>query len=85
MTVSSIYTLKGATMTQQHYSLGEVARIVGVRAHRISFALSSGFIPEPAERITNRRMFTEADIETARRYFAAKSNKGRPARKEGSK
>ena len=63
-------------MTQKHYSLNEVARIVGVRAHRISYAISSGFLPEPAERITNRRMFTEADVQAAKLYFARKPEKG---------
>ena len=70
-------------MTQQHYSLKEVAKIVGVKAHRISYAVSNGYIAEPAARITNRRMFTEADLQAAKKYFAKSSSKGRPARKDG--
>ena len=68
-----------------HYSLKEIANIVGVKAHRISYALSNGFLPEPAERITNRRIFTEADLEAAKRYFAAQPKLGRPARKDGGR
>lgn len=73
---------KGATMTQQHYSLKEVAKIVGVKAHRISYAVSNGYLPEPAARITNRRMFTDADVEAAKKYFASQLKIGRPVRKE---
>jgi len=70
-------------MTQQHYSLKEVAKIVGVKAHRISYALGNGSLSEPVERITNRRMFTEADVEAARKHFASQPKVGRPARKNG--
>jgi len=69
-------------MTQQHYSLKEVAKIVGVKAHRISYAVSNGYLAEPAARITNRRMFTEADLQAAMKYFATKPKMGRPARTE---
>lgn len=67
-------------MNQRHYSLKQVAEIVGVKAHRISYAVSNGFLPEPAERITNRRMFTEADVAAAKQYFARKPLLGRPAK-----
>ena len=67
-------------MTQKHYSLKQVAEIVGVKAHRISYAVSNGFLPEPAERITNRRMFTDADVEAAKKYFARHPQLGRPAK-----
>lgn len=67
-------------MNQKIYSLKQVAEIVGVKAHRISYAVSNGFLPEPAERITNRRMFTEADVAAAKTYFARKPHLGRPAK-----
>lgn len=70
-------------MTQQHYSLKEVAKIVGVKAHRISYAVSNGYLAEPAERITNRRIFTESDLQAAKKYFAKSPTRGRPARKDG--
>lgn len=60
-------------MTQKHFSLKEVADIVGTRPHRISYAISNGFLKEPVERITNRRMFTAADVEAARKYFASRA------------
>ena len=69
----------------QHYSLKEVAKIVGVKAHRISYAVSNGYIAEPEERITNRRMFTEADLLAAKKYFATQPKVGRPPRKDGER
>ena len=70
-------------MTQKHFSLKEVAVIAGVPAHKISYAISNGFLSEPVERITNRRMFTLSDVEAAKKYFAEKDAKKR--RKEGAK
>ena len=64
----------------KHYSLNEVAKIVGAKAHRISYAISNGFLNEPVERITNRRMFTESDLEAAQKYFAKPPTKGRPVK-----
>jgi hypothetical protein len=71
---------KGATMRQSHYSLKDVARIVGVKAHRIAYAVSNGYLPEPAQRITNRRLFSDADILAAQEYFAKPAATGRPVK-----
>lgn len=64
-------------MIQKHFSLKEVAELVGTRPHRISYAISNGFLTEPVQRITNRRMFTAADVEAAKKYFAEKADKKR--------
>ena len=64
----------------KHYSLNEVAKIVGAKAHRISYAISNGFLNEPVERITNRRMFTETDLEAAKKYFSNQPKVGRPVK-----
>ena len=72
-------------MTQNHYSLKEVATIVGVKAHRIAYAISNGYLPEPAERVTNRRIFTTADLQTALVYFSKPSKTGRPPAKMGER
>ena len=70
-------------MTDKHYSLKEVAKIVGVKAHRISYAISNGYLPEPAQRVTNRRLFSTADLQAALVYFAQRNNLGRPPAKDG--
>ena len=64
----------------KHYSLNEVARIVGVKAHRISYAITNAFLPEPEERITNRRMFTDEDVKAAKKYFSNQPKVGRPVK-----
>ncbi len=61
-------------MTEKHYSLNEVAKIAGVKAHRIAYAIANGYLPEPAQRVTNRRLFSTADLQAALLYFA-KPNK----------
>jgi DNA-binding transcriptional MerR regulator len=72
-------------MTKTHYSLNEVAKIAGVKAHRISYAIANGYLPEPAQRITNRRLFSTADLQAAMIYFAKRNNLGRPPAKEGER
>lgn len=72
-------------MTQTHYSLKEVAKIVGVKAHRIAYAISNGYLPEPAQRITNRRLFSTTDLQAALVYFAKPNNLGRPPTKDGER
>jgi DNA-binding transcriptional MerR regulator len=73
-------------MTHQHvYSLKDVAALVGVKPHRIEYALKNGYLPEPAERVTNRRIFTVTDLQAALLYFAKPATLGRPARKDGGR
>jgi hypothetical protein len=48
---------------EQHYLLGEVARILGHRPHQISYLLTSGQVPEPGRRIANKRLFTKDDVQ----------------------
>jgi DNA-binding transcriptional MerR regulator len=67
----------------RHYSLKQVAEIIAVKPHRISYAISNGFLPEPAERITNCRMFTAADVAAAQEYFL-KQDKGGTSTKGGT-
>lgn len=70
-------------MTEKHYSLNEVAKIVGVKAHRISYAIANGYLQEPAQRVTNRRLFSKTDLQAALLYFAKPNNLGRPPAKDG--
>ncbi len=59
-------------MNQQHFLVNEVARLIGVKAHQIQYAIASGFLPEPAERINNKRIFTPKDIAQIGAYFTEK-------------
>jgi hypothetical protein len=46
----------------QHYLLGEVAKILGCRPHQVDYQLKTRQVPEPEERVANKRLFTERDI-----------------------
>lgn len=48
-------------MTKQ-YLLGEVAKILGCRPHRITYLITSGQAPEPERRLANKRLFSESDV-----------------------
>ena len=72
-------------MTQAIYSLKDVAALVGVKPHRIEYALRNGYLAEPSERVTNRRIFSTADLQAAMVYFSKPATVGRPARKGGGR
>ena len=54
---------------EKHYLLGEVAKLVGRKPHQMVHLLTTGKIPEPQQRISNKRLFTEADITRLARHF----------------
>jgi DNA-binding transcriptional MerR regulator len=56
-------------MNQKYYSLKDIAKLIEVSPHQISYALSNGSLREPMQ-ISNRRMFSESDVRAAREYFA---------------
>lgn len=51
------------------FSLKDVARMLGVRSHRVGYAVSSGAVPEPDQRLGNKRVFTEEDIRRLAEHF----------------
>ena len=62
-------------MKEELLLLGDVARVLNVRPHRVVYALTSGLVPEPQLRIGNRRLFDRKDIETLANYFAERKEK----------
>ena len=54
---------------EKHYLLGEVAKLLNRKPHQIVHLLTTGKIPEPQQRISNKRLFTEADITRLARHF----------------
>ncbi|MFH5803192.1 MerR family transcriptional regulator [Alienimonas sp. DA493] len=48
--------------------LAEVSRLLGVRKHRISYALDNGLLPETA-RISNKRAFSPDDVRRLAEHF----------------
>jgi DNA-binding transcriptional MerR regulator len=43
--------------------LGDVARMLRTKPHKIVYLSTSGQVPEPETRLGNRRLFLEKDIE----------------------
>jgi hypothetical protein len=56
-------------IVEKHYVLAEVAKLLGRRPHQIIYLLTSGQIPEPAQRIANRRLFSAEDVTRLARHF----------------
>ena len=63
-------------MQNDHLSLNAVARLLGVKPYRISYALAVGYVEEPALRIAGNRVFQSEDIQRLVEYFSdARSDK----------
>ncbi len=56
-------------MTEKLFSTFEAAQMVGVSEFRLAYAHRAGHLAEPTYRITNKRIYTEADLERVARYF----------------
>ena len=59
-------------MDQEHFLLGEVARLIGRKPFQIIYMLTNGFIEEPKLRIGGRRIFSRDDIEGIRKIMDEK-------------
>jgi DNA-binding transcriptional MerR regulator len=62
---------------QACYSSGEVARIVKISRWKLLYFIESGIIPEPTLRASNRRLFTEEEIENIVDVLAARAARRR--------
>ncbi len=67
-------------MHRDLFLLKDVSRILGVRPHRVNYAITSGGVTEPELRIGNRRIFQAEDISRLKRYFDAQKEKNEPKR-----
>ncbi len=54
------------------YSLKDVAKSLNVRSHRVAYALSSGAVPEPVQRLGNKRVFTADDVKRLAEHFGVR-------------
>lgn len=52
-----------------YFLLGEVSRVLGRKPHQIVHLLVTGKIPEPHQRIGNKRLFTADDVSSLARHF----------------
>jgi hypothetical protein len=49
-------------VNQELFSLGDVARLLAVKPHRILYLLSVGAAAEPALRVAGKRLWTHEEI-----------------------
>lgn len=56
-------------MDNQHLLLNDVARVLGLKAHQIAYALATGQVAEPALRVANKRIFGEEDVQRLAAHF----------------
>lgn len=59
---------------KKNYSLSEVAAAVGVMPYQITYAITTGKIPD-VPRFAGRRKFTDSDLRRVKRHFATKATK----------
>jgi DNA-binding transcriptional MerR regulator len=59
---------------EQMHSIGEVSRMLGVQAYRISYAIQVGQLPEASYRFLHKRCFTAADIRGIAQFFGVEIN-----------
>ena len=50
-------------------SISEVAALLGIRKHRLEYALSEGHVPEPKVRFLNKRVFDATEVRIIAAYF----------------
>lgn len=58
------------------YLLNDVARLMKKRPHQITYAITSGLLPEPEMRIGGRRVFLDEDLQRIAIYFGVRLKKG---------
>jgi hypothetical protein len=56
-------------MDTQYLLLNDVARTLGLKAHKIAYALATGQVAEPALRVANKRVFGEEDVRRLAAHF----------------
>lgn len=57
------------------YLLNDVARLMNKRPHHITYAITSGLLPEPEMRMGGRRVFQEEDLRRIAQYFGVRLKK----------
>lgn len=60
-------------MTHVYFSTGEVARLLGIAQHKITYAHVTGKCPEP-NRFCGKRAYTSADLLRLAEHFAISVN-----------
>jgi hypothetical protein len=51
------------------YSTGDVVRLLGVKPYRIEYALATGQVPEPKNRVFGKRAFQWQEVQALAEHF----------------
>lgn len=61
-------------MEQKIYSTTQAARMIGVKPHRLKYAIENGDVEDVSTTFAGKRVFTDQDIYRLREYFQQKRN-----------
>ena len=64
-------------MHTSFFSTSQVASLLGIRKHKLEYALTSGYISEPAIRFLGKRVFSPSEVCNVAAYFG-KDEGGEP-------
>jgi hypothetical protein len=65
-------------MMQKHFSLKDAARVLKLKPYQIDHALAVGSVPEPALRVSNRRVFRQEDLKRLAKHFGVSIHEQEP-------
>ena len=68
---------------QLHFSLKDAARVLKLKPYQIAHALDVGSVPEPALRVSNRRVFRKDDLRRLAAHFGVRFQEQEPGNVEG--
>jgi hypothetical protein len=60
-------------MHKDHYTLKDVAAMLNVARHKITYAITSGLAPEPSLRIGNVRVWSQNEFELLAKKLNSKN------------
>ncbi len=59
-------------MTTNIFSIRDCGKLVGIPVHRIAYAHTQERLPEPAQRVAGKRVYTWQDCRRVASYFGVK-------------
>jgi len=70
-------------MNQILLGTGDVSRLLNIAKHKLEYAISNGSVPEPKQRVANKRAYTTNEVLTIAKYFGVNITIGDHAEKGG--
>ena len=67
---------------QSYLSLKDAARVLKLKPYQIAHALDVGAVPEPAIRVSNRRVFQREDLKRLAAHFGVRIQEQEPGIKK---